>query len=235
MDGRIDDPKGGWKGRGLWATISTRTPFHMEDRQGHDEQGLSRAAAARSAGEMKAGALMRAVARVARDQALVALSVCCRIGVARAARHDQRRVAHVGRRSRRHPLRAARSDQRRELQQARSRVALQDREPRRAPRLQPADDAADGQRRALRHRRRASQRRRARRRRPASCCGCTGSTKASARSVGAPAVGPRRRLLDRRQGRRARSSTSRSAISWSASTRRPACRSRTSASTASSI
>lgn len=30
MDGRIDDPKGGWKGRGLWATISTRTPFHME-------------------------------------------------------------------------------------------------------------------------------------------------------------------------------------------------------------
>lgn len=30
MDGRIDDPNGGWKGRGLWATISTRAPFHME-------------------------------------------------------------------------------------------------------------------------------------------------------------------------------------------------------------
>jgi hypothetical protein len=30
MDGRIDDPKGGWKGRGLWSTISTRAPFHME-------------------------------------------------------------------------------------------------------------------------------------------------------------------------------------------------------------
>ena len=30
MDGRIDDPSAGWKGRGLWATISTRTPFHME-------------------------------------------------------------------------------------------------------------------------------------------------------------------------------------------------------------
>jgi hypothetical protein len=30
MDGRIDDPDGGWKGRGLWATISTRAPFHME-------------------------------------------------------------------------------------------------------------------------------------------------------------------------------------------------------------
>jgi hypothetical protein len=30
MDGRIDDPDDGWKGRGLWATVSTRTPFHME-------------------------------------------------------------------------------------------------------------------------------------------------------------------------------------------------------------
>lgn len=30
LDGRIDDPRGGWKGRGLWATISTRAPFHME-------------------------------------------------------------------------------------------------------------------------------------------------------------------------------------------------------------
>jgi hypothetical protein len=30
LDGRIDDERGGWKGRGLWSTISTRTPFHME-------------------------------------------------------------------------------------------------------------------------------------------------------------------------------------------------------------
>jgi hypothetical protein len=30
LDGRIDDPNGGWKGRGLWTTISTRAPFHME-------------------------------------------------------------------------------------------------------------------------------------------------------------------------------------------------------------
>jgi hypothetical protein len=30
LDGRIDDPNGGWKGRGLWTTVSTRTPFHME-------------------------------------------------------------------------------------------------------------------------------------------------------------------------------------------------------------
>jgi len=34
MDGRIDDPKAGWKGRGLWATVSTRTPFHMETGKG---------------------------------------------------------------------------------------------------------------------------------------------------------------------------------------------------------
>jgi hypothetical protein len=30
MDGRIDDPDAGWKGKGLWATYSTRAPFHVE-------------------------------------------------------------------------------------------------------------------------------------------------------------------------------------------------------------
>jgi hypothetical protein len=34
MDGRIDDPKAGWKGKGLWATTSTRAPFHMEGGKG---------------------------------------------------------------------------------------------------------------------------------------------------------------------------------------------------------
>ena len=34
MDGRIDDPDAGWKGRGVWATISTRAPFHMEGGKG---------------------------------------------------------------------------------------------------------------------------------------------------------------------------------------------------------
>ncbi|HUK41501.1 MAG TPA: hypothetical protein VLX11_10665, partial [Candidatus Acidoferrales bacterium] len=34
MDGRIDDPKAGWKGRGLWSTTSTRAPFHMEGGKG---------------------------------------------------------------------------------------------------------------------------------------------------------------------------------------------------------
>ncbi|MBM4185081.1 MAG: carboxypeptidase regulatory-like domain-containing protein [Gemmatimonadetes bacterium] len=35
MDGRIDDPDAGWKGRGIWTTISTRAPFHMEGGQGN--------------------------------------------------------------------------------------------------------------------------------------------------------------------------------------------------------
>jgi hypothetical protein len=30
MDGRIDDPSGGWKSHGLWSTYGTRTPFHAE-------------------------------------------------------------------------------------------------------------------------------------------------------------------------------------------------------------
>jgi hypothetical protein len=30
VEGRIDDANGGWKGRGLWATYSTRTMFHLE-------------------------------------------------------------------------------------------------------------------------------------------------------------------------------------------------------------
>jgi hypothetical protein len=34
LDGRIDDPNGGWKGRGLFASVSTRAPFHMETGKG---------------------------------------------------------------------------------------------------------------------------------------------------------------------------------------------------------
>jgi hypothetical protein len=30
VDGRIDDPNAGWKGRGLWTTSGTRTNFHNE-------------------------------------------------------------------------------------------------------------------------------------------------------------------------------------------------------------
>ncbi|MBI3047081.1 MAG: carboxypeptidase regulatory-like domain-containing protein, partial [Acidobacteria bacterium] len=34
LDGRIDNPNAGWKGRGLWSTVSSRTPFHMETGKG---------------------------------------------------------------------------------------------------------------------------------------------------------------------------------------------------------
>jgi hypothetical protein len=34
LDGRIDDPKAGWKGKGLWSTYATRAVFHMEGGKG---------------------------------------------------------------------------------------------------------------------------------------------------------------------------------------------------------
>src|SRR5262245_22675189 len=34
MDGRIDDTNVGWKGKALWATYSTRAPFHVEGGKG---------------------------------------------------------------------------------------------------------------------------------------------------------------------------------------------------------
>ena len=40
LDGRIDDAKAGWKGRGLWASISTRAPFHMEGGKGTTSKAI---------------------------------------------------------------------------------------------------------------------------------------------------------------------------------------------------
>jgi hypothetical protein len=34
MDGRIDDPSAGWKGKALWTTYATRTMFHLETGKG---------------------------------------------------------------------------------------------------------------------------------------------------------------------------------------------------------
>jgi hypothetical protein len=34
MDGRIDEAQAGWKGKGLWSTYATRTPFHLETGKG---------------------------------------------------------------------------------------------------------------------------------------------------------------------------------------------------------
>jgi len=33
-DGRIDDPKAGWKGKGMYSTFATRAPFHSEGGKG---------------------------------------------------------------------------------------------------------------------------------------------------------------------------------------------------------
>jgi hypothetical protein len=34
MDGRIDDPNGGWKGKGIFTEYATRAPFHVEGGKG---------------------------------------------------------------------------------------------------------------------------------------------------------------------------------------------------------
>jgi hypothetical protein len=34
MDGRIDNPSAGWKGKGIWTTYATRAPFHVEGGKG---------------------------------------------------------------------------------------------------------------------------------------------------------------------------------------------------------
>ncbi|MGB7218585.1 MAG: carboxypeptidase-like regulatory domain-containing protein [Vicinamibacterales bacterium] len=34
MDGRIDDPNGGWKGKAIYTTFATRAPFHLEGGKG---------------------------------------------------------------------------------------------------------------------------------------------------------------------------------------------------------
>ena len=49
MDGRIDDPKAGWKGKGVWTTWGTRTPFHSETGKGTRPKGGPLPDATRSA------------------------------------------------------------------------------------------------------------------------------------------------------------------------------------------
>jgi len=39
MDGRIDDQKAAGKAKGYESTYATRTPWHLERRQGDNEQG----------------------------------------------------------------------------------------------------------------------------------------------------------------------------------------------------
>jgi hypothetical protein len=35
LDGRIDNPNAGWKGKGIYTAVSTRAPFHMEGGKGN--------------------------------------------------------------------------------------------------------------------------------------------------------------------------------------------------------
>ena len=98
---------------------------------------------------------------------------------------------------------AARSDQRHQLQQDGSRVALQDRQPRHASRVQARRHAADDQGRALRHRRHAPLGGRARRPDRRADLVAQLPRRQPRRDRAAPAVRPRRVVLDRRQGRRA--------------------------------
>ena len=136
---------------------------------------------------------------------------------------EERRVADLRRRPRQHALLAARSDQRRQLQQARSRLALQDRPSRAAAGVPVRVDAADGERRRSTPRRHAARGRRARRRdrraavdaqrarRRARRRGAAAAVRAAASPTGPTAA---------RNG----SSTSRRATGWSRSMRRPALR-----------
>ena len=39
VDGRVDDPKAGWKGKGLWTTYANRTPWHLEGGKGTRGEG----------------------------------------------------------------------------------------------------------------------------------------------------------------------------------------------------
>ncbi len=128
-----------------------------------------------------------------------------RSGDRASAVHGQRRLAALHRRHPRHEVLAARSDQRLQLQQARSRLALQDRQPRPASRVQARRHAARWSRASL-YTTAGTRRvgRRARRQDRRADLGAQPCAKASA-----PPIAPRQLsgrgvvVLDRRQGRRA--------------------------------
>ena len=52
MDGRIDDPDLGWKGRGVWGDLEHPGPVPRRDRRGHPEQGGALPDPPRRAGEV---------------------------------------------------------------------------------------------------------------------------------------------------------------------------------------
>ena len=112
-----------------------------------------------------------------------------------------RRVAELRRRSRQHPVLAARSDQRGQLQEPRDRLAVQDRQPRPAARVQPRVDAADGERRPLFHGRHAAGGRRARCGHRRAAVGAQRERRPARHQRAARPFRPRAGLLDRRPRR----------------------------------
>ena len=98
---------------------------------------------------------------------------------------------------------AARSDQRGKFQQAAGRLAIQDRCLRHPPGLQPSDDPADDQRRALCDRRIETRRRRHRCRDWRAAVDVPDRRREARRGGPAPAVGARCGVLDGRKRRRA--------------------------------
>ena len=123
-------------------------------------------------------------------------------GLVRAAVDQERRVARIRCRSEGHAILAPGSDQRLQLQQARGRVALQDRQPRPASRIQAGRHAAHGQGRRVHDRRHAPVGRRARRQDRRADLGAQPARRQARRHRAAAALGPRTLVLDRRQGRR---------------------------------
>ena len=55
MDGRIDDPATGWKGKGLWSTYSTRAVQHIEGGKGNTSKVVHFQLRRESAGEISRG------------------------------------------------------------------------------------------------------------------------------------------------------------------------------------
>ena len=51
LDGRIDDPNAGWKGRGVWSNTGNRTPFHIEGGKENSPKVVHFQMRPRSAGE----------------------------------------------------------------------------------------------------------------------------------------------------------------------------------------
>jgi hypothetical protein len=122
----------------------------------------------------------------------------------RSAEHQERRVAGVHGRPQGLAVFAARPDQRLQLQEARGRLALQDRQPWHTPRVQVGGHAPDGQGRHLRHRRHAALGRGARRENRRAALDAQPARGHPRRYCSATVIGTRRVVLDRRQGRRPR-------------------------------